>query len=329
VKGISAYTYHAIELDTKCSDVVRDIARYMGEVLQRPDPSIDELLAACLECGKTNLRAMELLDAANTGHYGHPEPTRVQWIQDAADGSEKPGHAILVSGHDLLELEYILKAAQPKGVQVYTHGEMLPCNAYPRLKAFTNLAGHYGTAWQNQRREFAVFPGPVVMTTNCYIPAPESYVHRVYSCEPTGGVEVTRIRNHDYTKVVEAALAMPGFGPKKGPQPESGKLDHLTIGFARNTVLGAAGTVIDAVKTGKLRRIFLIGGCDGFERERNQFTDLAAKLPEDCLILTLACGKFKVNGRDYGTLGGLPRLLDMGQCNGVFFFLFIISLFRV
>lgn len=251
---------------------------------------------------------MELLDKANTTHYGNPEPTQVLWAKTPQ--AAKVGKAILVSGHDLLELEELLKATEGKGINVWTHGEMLPCNAYPLLKKFPHLAGHYGTAWQNQKREFEAFPGPIFMTTNCYIPAPPSYVHRVFAATPVGGVDVKQREN--FEAMIQSALEMPGFLEPTEP------LSHLTIGFAHNTVLGVAGTVIDAVKSGALRRIFLIGGCDGFEKERNYYTEFAEKVPADCLILTLACGKFKINMRDYGTLGGLPRLLDMGQCNDAY-----------
>ncbi|KAH3763672.1 hydroxylamine reductase [Pelomyxa schiedti] len=307
LKGVAAYYFHALVLSMANDDIGKFCVKALAFV-HKEEPTIDELLGMCLECGKINLAAMELLDKANTTHYGNPEPTQVLWAKTPQ--AAKVGKAILVSGHDLLELEELLKATEGKGINVWTHGEMLPCNAYPLLKKFPHLAGHYGTAWQNQKREFEAFPGPIFMTTNCYIPAPPSYVHRVFAATPVGGVDVKQREN--FEAMIQSALEMPGFLEPTEP------LSHLTIGFAHNTVLGVAGTVIDAVKSGALRRIFLIGGCDGFEKERNYYTEFAEKVPADCLILTLACGKFKINMRDYGTLGGLPRLLDMGQCNDAY-----------
>ncbi|KAH3762591.1 hydroxylamine reductase [Pelomyxa schiedti] len=307
LKGIAAYYYHSQVLGLQNEDIGKFSIKALAFV-HKEDPSVDELLGMCLECGKVNFATMELLDKANTSHYGNPEPTKVLWAKTPQCAKE--GKAILVSGHDLWELEEILKHTQGKGINVWTHGEMLPCNAYPLLKKFPHLVGHYGTAWQNQKREFEVFPGPIFMTTNCYIPAPRTYVNRVFASTPVGGVDVKKRENFD--AMIQCALEMPGFQAPTEP------LGYLTIGFGHNATLGAAGTVIDAVKSGALRRIFLIGGCDGFEKERNYYTEFAEKVPADCLMLTLACGKFKVNMNDYGTLVGLPRLLDMGQCNDAY-----------
>lgn len=308
LKGLCAYLYHAMELG-KSSDEISNFVLKALAFINKEDPSVGELFDMCMECGRQNLATMKLLDEANTSTYGHPEPTKVHWAKSPA--SAISGKAILVSGHDLLELEEVLKQTEGKGINVWTHGEMLPCIAYPGLKKYKHLVGHYGTAWQNQRREFEAFPGPIYMTTNCYIPAPPSYLGRVFCCTPVGGVGVSHVSRRDLSALITAALNAPGFGqPTEEPA-------YLTIGFARNTVLSVADKVIDAVKSKQLRHIFLVGGCDGFSKDRNYYTEFAEKVPNDCLILTLACGKFKVNMHDYGTLGstGLPRLLDVGQCN--------------
>eukprot|EP01105_Mastigella_eilhardi_P023972 TRINITY_DN613_c0_g1_i2.p1 TRINITY_DN613_c0_g1~~TRINITY_DN613_c0_g1_i2.p1 ORF type:complete len:562 (+),score=177.33 TRINITY_DN613_c0_g1_i2:32-1717(+) len=306
LKGACAYLHHAMELGRKSEEASVFILQAFAFV-QKADPTVPELLSMCLDCGRHNLEIMKLLDEAHTTTFGHPEPTKVHWAKN--ETSALPGKAILVSGHDLPDLEALLKQTEGKGINVWTHGEMLPCLAYPGLKKYKHLAGHYGTAWQNQRKEFAAFPGPILMTTNCYIPAPDSYLSRVFCCAPTGGVGVKLANRKDFSELIKAAHAAPGF-PAPTTEPAS-----LTIGFARNTVLGVADKVVAAAKSGALRRIFLIGGCDGFAKERNYYTEFAEKVPNDCLILTLACGKFKINSHDYGTLGGLPRLLDMGQCN--------------
>lgn len=324
IKGTAAYTFHAMILGEPCDDVVNRLVDYLGHEMHREDATESDYWGLCLDCGKTNFAAMEHLDRANTNSYGMPEPTVVQWITDPEEGSTHPGKAILVSGHDLLELKTLLDQTAGTGVQVYTHGEMLPCNAYPKLKEYPHFAGHYGTAWQNQRREFLAFPGPVLMTTNCYIPAPDSYVDKMFACMPVAGVNVHRVLNNNYSELIAMAQKFPGFGPRKHPEAttteSTGKPTTLLIGFAHDTVLKNAGAVVDAVKAGALKRIYLIGGCDGVEKERNQYTELAALLPQDTLILTLACGKFKINGSTYGTLPGtkLPRLMDMGQCNDAF-----------
>ncbi|KAH3745223.1 hydroxylamine reductase [Pelomyxa schiedti] len=308
VKGVEAYYYHALLLGEK-NDEIGEFALKALASIHQMDPTVEDLLGLCLECGKVNFAAMELLDKAHTTRYGHPEITKVLWAKTPQSG--KAGKAILISGHDLLALEQLLELTKGCNINVYTHGEMLPCNAYPLFKSkYPHLVGHYGTAWQNQRKEFEAFPGPIFMTTNCYVPAPPSYLDRVFAASPVGGIGVKKIGNFD--AIIACARSMPGF-----PNP-SENLSYLTIGFAHNTVLSVADQVIAAVKSGALRRIFLIGGCDGMEKERNYFTEFAAQVPSDCLILTLACGKFKINGGQYGTLGGLPRLLDMGQCNDAY-----------
>ncbi len=273
--------------------------------------NVDAILGWVLKAGELNLKVMELLDRANTETYGHPEPTVV---------NVRPvkGKAILVSGHDLKDLEDLLKQSEGKGVNVYTHGEMLPCLAYPGLKKYKHLVGNYGGAWQNQAAEFDAFPGSILMTTNCIQSPRETYKGRIFTSglvawpgvQHVGGASGAPGRR-DFTPVIEAALAAPGFMADAPPKT-------ITIGFGRNAVLGVADKVIDAVKQGKIRHFFLVGGCDGAKAGRNYFTELTQKLPDDCVILTLACGKYRFNKLEFGDIGGIPRLLDIGQCNDAY-----------
>jgi hydroxylamine reductase len=247
---------------------------------------------------------MELLDAANTGAYGHPEPTPVRV-------TPRRGKAIVVSGHDLKDLEELLKQTEGKGVNVYTHGEMLPAHAYPALKKYEHLAGSYGGAWQNQRKEFDEFPGAILMTTNCLQKPKDTYKERLFTTGVVGWPGVTHIGDRDFAPVIEAALAAEGF-------PEDGPDETILVGFGHEAVMGVAGKVIEAVKSGAVRHFFLIGGCDGAKPGRNYYTDLAQAVPDDCVILTLACGKYRFNKLDFGDIGGIPRLLDIGQCNDAY-----------
>lgn len=316
LKGGCAYQHHANVLGVKTTTVFWKFVRLMGEVLLDESLGTDELLKECLACGEACYECMELLDKGNVEGFGHPEPTTVQWIKDAADGSEKPGKCVLISGHDIKELGELLKQTEGTGINVYTHGEMLPSLAYPLLKKYSHLAGHYGTAWQNQRKEFATFPGPVVMTTNCYVPALPSYQDNVFACEPVNGKGVREVIHHsDYAAVIRRAQELPGFA-------EGERKHSLLIGFGHHAVVDTPvlDLIIDAIAQKKLSHVYLIGGCDGYEKERNQYTELAERLPPDTLILTLACGKFKINGADYGKIPGteLPRLVDMGQCNDAY-----------
>jgi hydroxylamine reductase len=258
----------------------------------------------CLRCGEVNLRVMQLLDEANTSAYGMPEPTAVR-VEPTA------GKAILVSGHDLKDLEELLTQTAGCGINVYTHGEMLPAHGYPGLKKYPHLAGNHGGAWQDQNREFAAFPGAILMTTNCIQKPAETYKYRIFSSGLVGWPGVTHIMDRNFAPVIEAALAEAGFS---ADEPEK----TITVGFARQAVLGAADHVIRAVKAGKIRRFFLIGGCDGAKPGRNYFTELAQMIPADCVILTLACGKYRFNKLDFGEIDGLPRLLDVGQCNDAY-----------
>ncbi|TYT75648.1 hydroxylamine reductase [Desulfobotulus mexicanus] len=303
LKGVAAYADHAAILGQEDEAVYAFIHEAMAATLN-PDLSADELLGLALKCGEVNLRAMELLDAANTGRYGHPVPTPVPLGQ-------KKGKAILVSGHDLKDLELLLQQSEGKGIFVYTHGEMLPCHAYPGLKKYGHFYGHYGTAWQNQAKEFDAFPGAILMTTNCIQKPKVSYQENLFTTGLVGFPGVRHIADKDFTPVIEKALALPGFA-------EDVAAKEVLTGFARNAVLSVAGTVVDAVKSGAIRHFFLVGGCDGARPGRNYYTELVEKIPADCMVLTLACGKFRFFDKDLGKIGDLPRLLDIGQCNDAY-----------
>jgi hydroxylamine reductase len=303
VKGVSAYTDHALLLGQKDDSVFAFIYKALAATLN-PDLTVNELVGLVLECGKTNLRAMELLDAANTGTYGHPIPTTVPL-------GVKKGKAILISGHDLTDLEAILKQTEGKGINVYTHAEMLPSHGYPRLKQYSHFYGHYGTAWQNQRKEFAAFPGAIIVTTNCIQQPLDSYKNNIFTTGLVGFPDVQHISNSDFIPVIEKALEMPGF-----PEDRSGK--SVMVGFDHNAVLNVAGDVVAAVKNKAIRHFFLVAGCDGAKAGRNYYTEFVEKVPADCVVLTLACGKFRFFDKDLGTIGGIPRLLDVGQCNDAY-----------
>lgn len=303
VKGIAAYAYHAQLLGQE-DDVVYAFIHEALSALLRDGLELNEWLSMVLKCGEINLKVMELLDAANTGAYGHPVPTRVPL-------GAKKGKAILVSGHDLKDLERLLKQTEGKGIYVYTHGEMLPAHGYPELKKYPHLYGHYGTAWQNQHREFATFPGSILMTTNCIQKPLESYKDNIFTCGTVGWPGVTHIYDSDFSPVIEKALALPGF-----IEDIDGR--SVMVGFARNTVLGVADKVIEAVKNKNIRHFFLVAGCDGAKPGRNYYTEFVEKVPKDCVVLTLACGKFRFFDKELGDIGGIPRLLDIGQCNDAY-----------
>jgi len=303
IKGVSAYADHAQILGQEDDEVYAFVHKGLAAMLN-PDLGLEEWVDLVLECGKANLRAMELLDAGNTGAYGHPVPT---WVPLGA----KKGKAILVSGHDLKDMEEILKQTEGKGINVYTHGEMLPAHGYPGLKKYDHFYGHYGTAWQNQRKEFAAFPGAILMTTNCIQNPQETYRDNIFTTGLVGWPGVTHIENEDFTPVIEKALSMPGF-------TEDADKGSVTVGFARNAVLSVADKVIEGVKSGAIRHFFLVAGCDGAKPGRNYYTEFVEKAPADTVILTLACGKFRFFDKDLGDIGGIPRLLDMGQCNDAY-----------
>ncbi len=303
MKGVCAYTDHAEILGKADDDHYRNIHEILAATLQK-DMELNDWVALALRTGEVNLKAMELLDAANTETYGHPVPTEVPL-------GVKRGKAILVSGHDLRDLELILKQTEGKGINVYTHGEMLPCHGYPELKKYPHFYGHYGTAWQNQAREFDAFPGPILMTTNCIQKPRESYFDRIFTTGLVGWPGVKHIADKDFTPVIEKALETPGFD-------EDTYRGSVMVGFARNAILSVADKVIGAVKEGKIRHFFLVAGCDGAKPGRNYYTEFVEKVPEDCLVLTLACGKFRFFDKKLGDIEGIPRLLDIGQCNDAY-----------
>ena len=302
-KGIAAYAYHAARLGKEDESVYAFLHEGLASTLN-PQLGLDDWLKLTLKAGEVNLRVMEILDAANTGAYGHPQPTRVPL-------GAKAGKAILVSGHDLKDLELLLKQTEGKGIHVYTHGEMLPAHGYPELKKYPHLYGHYGTAWHNQQKEFPGFPGPILMTTNCLVPPKESYKDRVFTTGPVGYPGLVHIEGEDFSAVIDKALQMPGF-----PEDTNGRA--VMVGFARQAVLGVAEKVIEAVKGKAIRHFFLVGGCDGRKRQRSYYTEFVEKVPEDCVVLTLGCGKFRFFDKDLGQIGGIPRLLDVGQCNDAY-----------
>ncbi|MDP6113083.1 MAG: hydroxylamine reductase [Planctomycetota bacterium] len=303
LKGMVAYAYHARVQGVEDADIDAYVLETL-DYLTHDDHTIDDLVAQCMKCGEMNLKVMEMLDRGNTTSYGHPEPTsiRVEPVK---------GKAIAVSGHELKSLYEVLEQTEGKGINVYTHGELLPALAYPAFKKFNHLVGNYGGAWMRQRTEFADFPGAVLVTTNCIQLPNDSYKDRLFTCGPTAWEGVTHISDGDYTPVIEAALAAEGFS-------EDGPDEEITIGFARNTVMSVADKVIDAVKAGAIKSFFLIGGCDGAKTGRNYYTELAEAVPNDSVILTLGCGKYRFHRHDFGDIGGIPRLLDLGQCNDAY-----------
>jgi len=303
IKGVCAYTDHAQILGQEDEKVYAFIHEGLAATAAE-GLSLAAMVPLVLKCGEINLRAMELLDAGNTGKYGHPVPTRVPL-------GHKKGKAILVSGHDLLDLEEILKQSEGKGINVYTHGEMLPCHGYPGLKKYPHFYGHYGTAWQNQTKEFAQFPGAILMTTNCLQRPQEAYADNLFTTGLVGWPGIKHLADRNFQLVIDKALALPGF-----PEDVNGRF--VNSGFARNTVLSVAGAVIEAVKNKNIRHFFLVGGCDGAKPTRNYYTEFVEKVPKDCVILTLACGKFRFFDKDLGDIGGIPRLLDIGQCNDAY-----------
>lgn len=303
LKGMAAYADHAQILGQEDDDVYAFFHEALSYLAGNPQ-KIDELTTMALRCGEVNLRVMELLDAANTGAYGHPVPTPVR-IHPVK------GKVILVSGHDLKDLEELLKQTEGKGIDVYTHGEMLPAHGYPGLKKYKHLVGNYGGAWQDQRREFDKFPGAILMTTNCIQRPQDTYKGRIFTSGLVAWPGVAHISNRDFTPVIEAAMTADGF-------QEDGPDETITVGFGRNAVLGVADKVIEAVKSGAIKHFFLIGGCDGAKSGRNYYTELAQSVPQDCVILTLACGKYRFNKLHLGEIGGIPRLLDIGQCNDAY-----------
>ena len=300
LKGAAAYADHAQILGVEDGSFYASL-HAMLDYVEQERTDIEELLGKALETGKINLKAMELLDAANTGAYGHPEPSQVRI-------EPKTGKAIVVSGHDLKDLKELLEQTRGTGINVYTHGEMLPAHGYPELKKYPHFAGNYGGAWQDQREEFEDFPGAILMTTNCLMKPKDTYKDRLFTSGVVAWPDVTHIGGEDFSPVIEAAQRAEGFA-------EDGPDRNITVGFGHNAVMGVADQVIDAVKSGAVRHFFLVGGCDGAKPGRNYYTKFAEAVPDDCVILTLACGKYRFNKLEFGDIGGIPRLLDVGQCN--------------
>jgi hydroxylamine reductase len=303
VKGVAAYAFHAAALGKEDDRVYAFIHQALAATVDK-NIGISELLPLVLRCGEINLRTMELLDSGHTERFGHPVPTSVSL-------GAKKGKAILVSGHDLLDLEEILKQSDGKGITVYTHGEMLPSHGYPGLKKYKHFYGHYGTAWQNQAKEFADFPGAIVMTTNCIQQPRSSYRENIFTTGMVGWPEVRHIADKNFTPVIDKALEMSGF--ERDIDAKS-----VMVGFGRQAVLSVAGQVIEAVKNKQIRHFFLVGGCDGAKPGRSYYSDFVEKVPKDCVVLTLACGKFRFFDKELGQIGGIPRLLDIGQCNDAY-----------
>ena len=303
LKGLCAYTHHATVLGHR-SDAVDQGIEAALDFLADPPTELEPLLEHALGLGHLNLEVMELLDAANTGSFGHPTPVEVRVTPVA-------GKAILVSGHDLGDLRTILELTAGSGVNVYTHGEMLPAHGYPELRKHAHLVGHQGGAWQGQHADFAAFPGAIVMTSNCLIEPQPAYKQRVFTTGPAGWPGVRHLTLASLAPVLKAAQALPGFA-------EDEPARTLTIGFARNAVLSVADTVIGAVKGGDISRFLLIGGCDGAAAGRNYYADVADQAPDDTVLMTLGCAKYRFNTHEFGSIGGIPRLLDLGQCNDAY-----------
>lgn len=309
LRGMAAYAHHAHLLGYHDEEVLAFF--YKGLAAVGKEGTTDTLLPLVLEVGKVNLRCMELLDQANTETYGSPAPVTLSL-------SVEKGPFIVASGHDLLDLQLLLEQAEGRGVNVYTHGEMLPAHAYPKLKKYSHLKGNFGTAWQNQQKEFDKIPAPILFTTNCLMPVKSSYADRVFTTGVVSYPEMVHIdKNKDFSAVIEKALELGGFkedtnffGINKGTQ--------VTTGFGHGTVLGVADKVVEAVKAGDINHFLLVGGCDGARPGRNYYTELVEQTPSDVVILTLACGKYRFNDLDLGTIGGLPRLMDVGQCNDAY-----------
>ena len=309
IRGMAAYAYHALVLGYEDEYVNEFFYKALSVISY--DLGIDDLLPVVLEVGEVNLKCMELLDKANTETYGTPVPTKVSLTIDK-------GPFIVITGHDLLDLKLLLEQTKDKGINIYTHGEMLPAHAYPELKKYPHLKGNFGTAWQNQQKEFDSIPGAILFTTNCLMPVKQSYADRVFTTEVVSYPEMVHIgEDKDFTPVIEKALALGGYSEEQHRVGMNGGSQVMT-GFSHGTVLGVADKVIEAVKQGAIKHFFLVGGCDGARPGRNYYTEFVKKTPEDTVILTLACGKYRFNDLDLGEIGGLPRIMDMGQCNDAY-----------
>ncbi|CFX48257.1 Hydroxylamine reductase [Syntrophomonas zehnderi OL-4] len=303
LKGVAAYAHHALILGKENDNIYAFIHSSLAKI-GNPELDLNDWLELVMQCGEINLAAMELLDAANTETFGHPVPTEVPL-------GHKAGKCILVSGHDLKDLKDLLEATQNSGINIYTHGEMLPAHGYPELKKYPHLYGNYGTAWQNQKKEFVDFPGPILMTTNCIQEPQENYRDNIFTAGPVGWPGIKHAPHGDFAEVIAKAKAMPGFSNDEDK-------GSVMVGFARNSVMGVADQIIAAVKSGDLKHIFLVGGCDGAKPGRNYFTEFVEKTPDNTAVLTLGCGKYRFYDKQLGTIGDIPRLLDIGQCNDAY-----------
>lgn len=313
LKGMAAYAHHSMNLGYEDDEVTDWFYKGLCEI--NKEHTVEEWLALIMEFGKINLKCMEMLDSANTGSFGTPVPTRV-------NTDIKAGPFIVISGHDLKDLSQLLDQTKDKGINIYTHSEMLPAHGYPQLKKYPHLAGNFGTAWQSQQKEFDNIPAPVLFTTNCLMPPRPSYQDRVYTTSVVGYEGLTHITgdengNKDFTPLIEQAQKLGGYKHDHSMSGINGG-HMLTTGFAHGTVLANAEKVIDAIKKGTIKHIFLVGGCDGAHPGRNYYTEFVKQTPMDSLVLTLACGKYRFNDLDLGEIDGLPRILDMGQCNDAY-----------
>lgn len=313
IRGMAAYAYHALMLGY----TDEEINLFFCEALYKIgyEETKEELLHTVLRVGEINLKCMALLDRANTESYGTPEPVTVPLCVEK-------GPFIVVTGHDLKDLKMLLEQTEGKGVNIYTHGEMLPAHAYPELKKYKHLKGNYGTAWQNQQKEFDGLPGALLFTTNCLMPPKDSYRDRVFTTEVVafpGCVHIEEMPDgsKDFSPVIEKALALGGFAETMEFTGINGGKE-VTTGFSHAAILSHADTVVEAVREGKIRHFFLVAGCDGAKPGRNYYTEFVKQTPEDSIVLTLACGKFRFNDLALGEIGGLPRLMDMGQCNDAY-----------
>ena len=310
IRGMAAYAYHASVLGYTDETISKFFYKALFAIGMK-DWGMDKLLPIVLEVGKVNLRCMELLDQANTTTYGTPVPTTVPLTIEK-------GPFIIITGHDLKDLQLLLEQTKDKGINIYTHGEMLPAHAYPELKKYSHLKGNFGTAWQNQQKEFDNIPGAILYTTNCLMPVKPSYADRVFTTEVVSYPEIVHIgEEKDFTPVIEKALALGGYTKDQHMTGINGGI-QVTTGFSHGTVLSVADQVIEAVKNGDIKHFFLVGGCDGARVGRNYYTEFVKQSPADSIILTLACGKYRFNDLDLGTIGGLPRIMDMGQCNDAY-----------
>jgi hydroxylamine reductase len=312
LRGMAAYAWHAYVLGKRDDEVSSWLYKGMRAIGQ--EHTVEEWLGLIMEFGQVNLKCMALLDEANTSAFGHPVPVKVSTTIEK-------GPFIVITGHDLLDLKQLLEQTKDKGINIYTHSEMLPAHGYPELKKYSHLKGNFGTAWHNQQKEFDGIPAPVIYTTNCIVPPKPSYADRIFTTSVVGYPGIKHItekdRIKDFTPVIEKALELGGWNEDKKMTGINGGSELMT-GFARNTVLGAADKVIEAVNAGAIKRFFLVGGCDGAKSGRNYYTEFVKKAPGDTIILTLACGKYRFNDLDLGQIGGFPRIMDMGQCNDAY-----------